>query len=83
MITNNLLLEIGILDISNIQAGRSHIYSPRLLMILCLGFLKLAEVDTSLKLYLIEKVSKDYVEDSASPDIKEAEGKSTEGQPAA
>jgi len=54
VITNNLVFEIGLLDISNIQASRSHIYSPRLLMILCLGFLKLGEVDTSLKQYLIE-----------------------------
>ena len=54
VITDILVLEIGILNISNIQAKRSHIYSPRLLMILCLGFLKLGEIDPSLKQYLVE-----------------------------
>lgn len=54
LITTTLIPEIRILDIGNIQTSKAHIYSPRLLMILCLGFLKLGEIDASLRQYLLQ-----------------------------
>lgn len=66
LIVTTLVPEIRILDIGNIQTRKAHIYSPRLLMILCLGFLKLSEIDASLKQYLLQQVSRSGSEDAPS-----------------
>ena len=50
--------EIKLLDLSNMSTELSHIYSPRVLLNLCLGFLKLSELDPSLALYLKQKQMK-------------------------
>jgi hypothetical protein len=41
--------QISILDLGRIDPTRSHIYAPRLMMNLCLGYLKLCEADDTLK----------------------------------
>jgi hypothetical protein len=58
MIEEKIIPCIPILDITSIDSEKGHIYSPRLLMILCLGLLKLAEIDASLKESMRKKIFK-------------------------
>lgn len=58
MIEEKIIPCIPILDITSIDSEKGHIYSPRLLMILCLGLLKLAEIDGSLKESMRKKIFK-------------------------
>lgn len=43
------------LDLRYLTPSRSSLYSPKTLMNLCLGLLKLSEIDGTLKAYLLKK----------------------------
>jgi hypothetical protein len=43
------------LDLRYLTPSRSSLYSPKTLMSLCLGLLKLSEIDDTLKTYLLRK----------------------------
>ena len=50
--------QISILDLENISKDRQSIFSPRIVLNMCLGYLKLSEIDPSMRDYLIEKTCK-------------------------
>lgn len=52
LLVNSLYDDCKILDLTKISSDLPHIYSPRVLLNLCLGYLKLAEVDPEIKPYL-------------------------------
>jgi len=56
LISNRLSEDIKILDLKFIQPEKANIYAPRLLLNLCRGYLKLAEIDESLRDYLIDEI---------------------------
>ena len=56
LISNRLSEDIKILDLKFIQPEKANIYAPRLLRNLCHGYLKLAEIDESLRDYLIDEI---------------------------
>ena len=57
LISNKLCKEIEMLDFNFIQVDKANIYAPRTLLNLCLGHLKLAELDPSLMDYLMDEIS--------------------------
>lgn len=44
-----VIKKVPLLDLRNIKIDQSTVYSPKMLLNLCLGLLKLAEIDESLK----------------------------------
>ena len=45
---------VGVMDLKQIGQVKARVYSPRFTMNLCLGYLKLCEIDDSLKQALTE-----------------------------
>jgi len=56
LIKGKLQRDVRILDLRSLRPTRSSLYSPKLLMNLCLGLLKLAEIDGSLRACLLRQI---------------------------
>jgi hypothetical protein len=55
IIEEKVCKQISILDLANLSSEKQNIYSPRLMLNLCLGYLKLAEIEPNLREFLIQK----------------------------
>jgi len=55
-----------VLDLGSIDTAKAHVYSPRLTMNLCLGYLKLCEIDPTLRQTLVRWVAQPAAEGETS-----------------